>query len=486
MGREAELQPLLAAFVRYVEAIQRTDGSFDQCYPFERTPGVVLDILPALLRVRSMAVLDEQSRAILEKVIAAAAAYTAQSDEKHGEIANHLASFADALLALDHAIGHPMARRKGMEYLQRTLQLFDHEEGWFQEYRGPDAGYQSRCLAFLTRIANLENDDALWEVCGRAARFIETMMMPDGSLHPMMGVRSTALLYPSGFERLAARDPAFLPLACRVRKAWATGVVPLPSWLDFDNALRLADDAREAAEIAEAAGTADADLATELPEGVVELPRAGLIVSRSPTLTMHLAWRLGGAVAIYRRQADRTWQLAYESAGYLVDAGDRGRWLTRMPGAGTLSARQTGMIEVQSHFYRSLHDELTPTKLILLRVLNLTVLRSQFIGDIFRKLVVKRLIAGDEPPAPLSFTRTITFTTDQVEIADCINAHGTVPEWLTRGTLLACRRMTGAHMASSRYFQPQEVEPAAGSWVQNVPGGLDNAAVRVVRAVPTS
>ena len=61
--------------------------------------------------------------------------------------------------------------------------------------------------------------------------------MPDDSLHPMLGVRSTGLLYPSGFARLAAHKQEYRPLAARVRRAWETGVVPLPSKIDFDNAI---------------------------------------------------------------------------------------------------------------------------------------------------------------------------------------------------------------------------------------------------------
>ena len=37
--------------VDFCASIQHRDGSFDQCYPVERTPGVVYDMLPALTYV---------------------------------------------------------------------------------------------------------------------------------------------------------------------------------------------------------------------------------------------------------------------------------------------------------------------------------------------------------------------------------------------------------------------------------------------------
>src|SRR6185295_11105714 len=48
----ANLPALLAAFAGYCKRIQHSDGSFDQCYPHERTPGVIYDILSTLTYVR--------------------------------------------------------------------------------------------------------------------------------------------------------------------------------------------------------------------------------------------------------------------------------------------------------------------------------------------------------------------------------------------------------------------------------------------------
>src|SRR5262249_54021074 len=156
-------------------------------------------------------------------------------------------------------------------WLDRALANFDLEEGWFNEYQGPDPGYQTRGLVFATRIAERLGDAHLWDVCVQAARFIETAMIPGGSLHPALGGRSTALIYPSGFERLAKRDAALSPLAARVRGAWRHRVTPLPTWLDFDNALRLAQDAWDADIICGGATCDEPPIGTECE---INLPRA--------------------------------------------------------------------------------------------------------------------------------------------------------------------------------------------------------------------
>ena len=100
-------------------------------------------------------------------------------------------------------------------------------------------------------------------------------------------------------------------------------------------------------------------------------------------------------------------------------------------------------------------------RLLLLRVLNLTVLRVQWLADLFRKVVVRRIISGVDPLS-LRLERTITLEQDAVTVKDRI--FGTAPDSRPQGTqLYACRRVTGAHMASARYFQPVELD---GVWTE--------------------
>ncbi|MEW6278611.1 MAG: hypothetical protein AB1758_08325, partial [Candidatus Eremiobacterota bacterium] len=232
--RTAGLGSLLEGYVRFMASSQRRDGSFDQCYPNERAPGVIYDILSTLLYVRQTPFLPPAARAELEGVLYRALTFAESADETHGQIANHLAEYAFELLNAARVLGRESAHRKGMGYLDRTLGLFHPDEGWFEEYRGPDPGYQTRTLRYLYKCSELLDDPGLWGVVRGAARFIETVLMPDGSLHPMLGVRSTAVIYPAAFEKLASRHEEFQPLAARIRAGWERGRVPLPSWLDFE------------------------------------------------------------------------------------------------------------------------------------------------------------------------------------------------------------------------------------------------------------
>lgn len=464
-GRVAELPSLLEAWVDFCASIQHRDGSFDQCYPVERTPGVIYDMLPALTYVlRSPHLRSATARAKLERMVGAAVRFALSTDEKHGEIANHLAEYAAELFDYAALAGDRAAETRAVGYLERMRRLFEREEGWFTEYRGPDAGYQTRCLRYVTRIAAHRGDEALWQDAERAAAFVGQMMMPDHSLHPMLGTRSTALLYPSGFERLAARSETMRGLAARVREAWRLSRVPLPSEIDFSNAIRLGHDALDAADGTVAIDAQDADQA--VPRQSVQFPKAQITVHRSPARHTFVAWGMGGVVVSYSRSADGRWVLSGESSGYLLkSAGESPAWLTRMPGSGQLESGDESHCEVRAPFVRSLHDEMNPLRMILLRVLNLTVLRVQPLADLFRKLVVRKLMSSTDPIS-LWLVRRIEIGADSVTITDSVDGPALAQ---AKGAyrLFACRRMSAVHMASARYFQAAEMT-SGDAWTEEL------------------
>ena len=469
------LNAWLEGYVDFCRATQHRDGSFDQCYPHERTPGVVYDMLSALLYVRDSGCLrSPRALADLDGVIDRAVTFAMSEDERHGEVANHLGSYAYELLHYGRARQHAGATARAQAYLERMLKTFERDEGWFLEYQGPDAGYQTRTLRYLTKCAEILDDAELWKVAGRAAEFLEHLLMPDGSVHPMLGTRSTALVYPSGFMRLARRWPRFQPMASLVRSGWQHARVPLPSTLDFDNAIRLADDAFEA-------GALGGMPEVETPPaaaGRTELPRAGLTIWREPNRAVFVASRLGGVVVIYERSADG-WRLKHEDSGYLIRSTGAKvvRWITRFPGSGTLATSTADRLVIRCRFARSLHEELTPFRMVALRVLNMTMLRVQWIADVFRRIVVRRLMDRSDWLG-VEIERDIAVTAAQVVIRDRVTA-GRLPDG---AALFRCRRVSGTHMATARYFQEQEIEPGA-PWQEPIEWPTDGHLSETVIAV---
>lgn len=460
------LPAFVESFVSFVERCQHKDGSFDQCYPFERTPGVVFDILSTLVDIWRSPYVTGPGRSRLEKVIARAVKFVISTDEFHGEIANHFAEYAFECLYHSHHFSDPRTRAKGQLYLERLIGLQDREEGWFLEYDGADAGYQTRCLRYLTKCAALLDSTEIWDAAERSADFLEHALMPDGSVNPMLGCRSTALLYPSGFEALARRDARFEALARRVRFAWKNQRVPMPSTLDFENAIRLADDAKDAAELCpEAASAAELPFDSGGPR-LCHYPRAGLVILRDPGRQVFVQHSLGGSTVVYCHDAENGWTLRHEDSGYMLSNGTK-RWVTRMPKIGSLKWVDESGLLVEVPFHRALHDELTPQRMILLRLLNFTVLRWKWTAELFRRIVVRRLMTGKQAIS-LILTREIAIDSEGVTVADRIQDERPVSQ-RNQGRLQHCRRIVSTHMASSRYFQDQELESLPLGWAEDVP-----------------
>lgn len=454
----------LDAWVHHCASIQHRDGSFDQCYPFERTPGVVLDILSTLVHVLESDLVTGPSRSRLEQVAARAADFALRTDERHGEVANHLIQYAAELGIWGRHCGDRRATQRARAYVDRFMKLFNREEGWFNEYAGPDAGYQTRALSSLVKVADVLDEPRLWSVASRAARFVATVMMPDDSIHPMLGVRSTALLYPSGFEVLARRDPEFGPLASRVRRAWCTARVPLPTAIDFNNAIRLATDGLDAWHVGRGREYPESEFGGAVS---THLPEAGLHILRSASTAVYVASRLGGTVVVYARQVDGSWCLRHENAGYLLRfAGKRAPWVSRSPAAGQDIRTNGHSVSLTARFTVSLHDEMTPARMVVLRILNLTVLRAQWLADLFRKVVVRRLMLN-QADTGLWLSRTVSLVGDEVRITDRIEGAEMLPSPESM-ELLRCRRVTGIHMASSRYFQSSETALPDTAWCEHV------------------
>lgn len=487
-GLTSVIPSLLENYVHYCRKIQLKDGSFDQCYPNEKTPGVVYDILSALIYVRNSSYLaSQQLQRELDGIIGRAVGFVLRTDEKHGAIANHIARYAYELFYYFEYSKDERARQKGEEYLERLISLFDEGEGWFQEYHGPDPGYQTFTMRYLAKCAVLLDRPELWTCLQKSAEFMEKVLMPDGSVHPLLGTRSTALLYPSSFEVLASREAKYHGLAARVRHAWELGLVPLPSWLDFDNAIRLADDAREAAEAyASCAGQPHNregegeevisghppevwETAPPFPDAQVRLhlPHAGILVIRRRHYLIYLGYSLGGVVVVYGRQGD-AWRLLYEDSGYLLFLADASQaWISRLPQSGFLAEAASDRFVIRANFFQSRHEEVTPGRFLVLRLLNLTVLRSRWLGDWFRKLVVGRLVLARKS-LPLSLRREIILREEEISVCDRIEDGRRNLSPGRRGRLFRGRRLTGLHMASSRYFQEQELAQLPLGWLEEV------------------
>ncbi len=138
------------------------------------------------------------------------------NDETHAFISNHLATGAAALDRWSVLTNCEASRRASTSLIDRILSR-QHSEGWYVEYQGFDAGYQSLATYYLADIATRSRVPGLGESLERSVEFVSHCVHPDGSFGGYYGSRNTRFYVPGGFHLLAS-DIARRPP--RSRRGW--------------------------------------------------------------------------------------------------------------------------------------------------------------------------------------------------------------------------------------------------------------------------
>ena len=436
--------------------LQHSDGSFDQSYPNEKHPKVGLDFSSVLYTF-----LQENRDVRIEKCYRKLVDYSLLAEETYGTISNHLAHhFYEYLLAFDY-FGSSIYIRKACEILSQ-IEVNTHEEGWHCEYMGADPGYQTRTLRYLTKaLPLLEGKMRLRceELCLHSVRFLDKVVLPDGTLYGAFGSRNNAILNPSGIERMARMLPAdFSNLVRRVRQSISCGRCILPLQLEFDNFIRLFDDFLDAQKVLEDGEEEKIYAQKVLEDGKEEkihdcpaipdyqLSDYGFIHRRLYAYDVFIQVKYGGAVAVYHEE-----ECICRDGGLIFEDKKGGFYGTKnLLDFSRMLEREEGEIRCECTLAPSVHEELTPFKLIILRFLNLTFLRLTFLAELFRKAVVGRLIIGRQSPQVGHNLRTVRLLLEGVEICDEFSLQF-VPRRIWR-----LGNVHLFHMASSRYFHPVE------------------------------
>ena len=180
--------------------IQEKTGSFNEWYPFEdsfvTTAFTTYAISEVLLYVPE--VVSNKKRLLFH--LRKAANWLLNNSEV--KVINQLSGSTIALYNL-------YLLTKENKFLQGSKTKIDHiiktqsEEGWWYEYEGPDIGYLSLMIDYLSKYYLKSNDRRLKPVLDKALNFLQYFIHPDGSSGGEYASRNTEYLIPSGFFALA-------------------------------------------------------------------------------------------------------------------------------------------------------------------------------------------------------------------------------------------------------------------------------------------
>jgi hypothetical protein len=448
------LAEAVRAALRFSSSIQHRDGSFDQAFPHEHSFGATAFMLHSLLEAfRAVhATRSTEFSIATENCLQRAAGFLCRHEEQHGRISNHLAGAALSLRAAGDYFDEPRYRKRSNELIGQVM-ASQSTEGWFPEYEGSDPGYQTLCLYYLAKIHQLHPDHRLKAALERAVEFLSWFAHPDGTFGGEYGSRRTAIFYPGGLAILARE----IPLAGRLLRFMMESI-------EEGRTVTLNDvDAANIAPVLENyIAVLDADRVDQAEENTLlpcqtaaarrDFAEAGIYVRGTDRYYALCGVSNGGVIKVFdRRQKKAIWN----DGGY-VGQTSAGEYITTQVTdlVRPCTLTESG-IRVKAAFHLQPRRSPAPAAFVLLRLLNLTVMRSIRLGNYIKKRLVNFLITAKRQ-VPLSLTRTIEFGAETITVTDKIN--GRLPlRWIACG-----RPFVAIHMASARYF-----EGAAGtaSWL---------------------
>jgi hypothetical protein len=447
--QNAGLRAWILAALRATIARQHGNGAFDSIAPFTQDHGVTLAFAYYLSETARL-LGDELPAGLKQSVhdcVRRACDFAWHSREDYAFISNHHALFALGW----HGAGELLFDSRLIKRAEESVnQILQHQstEGWYAEYGGFDPGYESLGIHYLALYHQRTGSTRLLDSLRRSVRFFWHFVHPDGSVGGVYGSRHTSLYFPGGFEVLAAEIPEAAAVADFMRERLALGNVVTPATTDAHNLAPLMASYLTAA-LALAPRQGVPSLPCQTLQGVHRFEDSGITVAGTARYYAVVHAAKGGVCRIFDKQAEK---IAYEDAGYLAQTPE-GPWISQRLGLGrAIPSANARQVDCQAQFAAYLPLLPTPWRFVLLRILNLTLFRSQSVGARIRNWLVRQLIASVRP-RPLRLRRSMLFEADAVIVDDTLEAAR--PMQVTEVTLP--RALTGIHMGSAKYFHPSEL-----------------------------
>ncbi|PLX61349.1 MAG: hypothetical protein C0630_11285 [Sedimenticola selenatireducens] len=319
-------------------------------------------------------------------------------------------------------------------------------EGWFLEYDGADPGYQSLCMYYLSRYQCLNPTEKLATALDNSVEFLAWFSHPDGTLGGEYGSRRTNIFYPGGLSILGQSNSQASGIVLNASRGGESGLAVSLSDVDMGNLAPLSENQIALSE----------NLQNMLPPAPLPFSRkrsfrvfleAGMVAVGYSKYYAIVGLRNGGVLKVFSKDMQK---VVVDNCGYVGVTGRNKKITTQISQDYSILVNSENRIVFKIQFYELLDAVPTPFRMILLRVLNLTVMRNVRMGNFIKKILV-RLLISKKKPFPATLTRDIQFSEQEISITDVVETDAKSKSKGFR-SLFFGHRFVGLHMASSRYY----------------------------------
>ena len=401
------IKELAIAAMRFAIKGSHKDGTCDDYFPYERAMGALAFSTYAIAEgYQLLDVADEEVFGLLRK-----RADHLLSHNETGQLSNHQALAALVLQTVYEVTGDERYKVGAKERAELTLSWQNVEEGWFQEYEGADCGYLTCTIDFLGKYYKKSGDESVVMPLKKAVAFSRNFMHPDGSYGGEYNSRNTYHYYPHGFEIMAESCPA----AAWMNDRWLEGSAKGKRYFN--------DDSRMIGHLIHNMMAAYRDYCEKRPEvdeykltdGVRWLGGAEMVVANCGGYHAVAGMRKGGVIKVYDNE-----KCIYSDTGLIGKAADGAVLISHLQDEQNVitADEPAGVFTVKGCFSKRKSKLADPTKLIIFRMLNMTL--GRFAPNLLRSLLQKILITGKNR-TPFWFERKIVFADDKVTIEDTVD-----------------------------------------------------------------
>jgi len=429
--------------VKAIAKIRSKNGSLQEAYPNEHsfcvTSLVAFDVLSAIRHLGAY-ILEKQKKEYLD-IIRPLIHFITYNNEEHAIISNHLSTGFAAIELWNMLTGETSDR--GKELLS-IVYKHQSKEGWYREYDGADPGYQTLCTYYLFCAYEITKDKDLLESLKKSGSFLKYFVLPDSTIGGLYGSRNTEVYYPAGIIGLSTISDDFALMATLLHKGILSGDHVFPQDIDTNNFIPLINAYAVAAMHYETCGLKITGTPHQAPYEKCfskTFDHAGIYIHSSDRYYAITNYKKGGTLKVFDKGTE------------VLDT-EHGGIFGRLKNGKIFSTQQFDEKQnftnftVHARYFVSNESYPTPATLVLLRIFGLTFFNSVYLGNLFKKIIVKMLMTCPKAISGKA-TRKFEFTDDKIIVHEIISKPKGCKEI---GHFGKCKAI---HMASSGYYIKQ-------------------------------
>ncbi len=447
-----KLKEWIKAGIFYWIKKQHRNGSIDQAFPNEFSFGATAFTLGPLIS-SYLIIKKELSNQEQEQVLQAfkkASKFLLKGKETHGFISNHLAGAALSLYKAGLLFENQDYQKRAQKIINLILKN-QSSEGWFQEYEGPDPGYETLGLSYLAQYYEQTKDKNVLDALVKSIEFLSYFIHPDGTLGGEYGSRNTEIFYPVGLEIIKNKIPLAQSILNHIEESIQECKTISLNSVDKENLVPLMENYL----LAYLSEKDNEDNGIKLPfeQNKIEkyFNQSGLFIKGNENYYLICNVFKGGVIKIFDQKKK---YLIWDDCGHIGQTDQNHVLTTQIFNPKTnIKLLEKNSLKIETIFMGTPQQLPSPFRTIILRIINLSICQNVFLGNLFKNALIKLLIT-QKKKYPVKLKREINWGEKQIKINDVlIKEPGFKFKYLDYG-----KKFSAIHMGSSKYFQPSQLE----------------------------